>query len=299
MATEITSANVAQAIVKLVAAEVMESLVGNLVMGNLVNRNFEPELAQSGDTINVPLPPTLTANNVAEAGSVTNQNPGLGNAQIVLNTHSESTFVIPDVTKAIAHPDLMKTYLGAAVNAQAESIETNIFKMWPLLGATASVGTANTAITEAVIDSAETALFVAKVPPAQPRFLAVNGATYGTLRQIGRFSEMLTYGNGVPIQTGQVLQLKGFNVFRSQYVDKVSTTTHNLAFGPDCFGLAMRRLPQALPGTGVIQEYVEKYGYGLRVTMSYQAGILSQAFTVDCLYGVGLLRATHGLQVLS
>jgi len=35
----ITSANLAHAIVKLVAADALPALVGNLVMGNLVNRD--------------------------------------------------------------------------------------------------------------------------------------------------------------------------------------------------------------------------------------------------------------------
>ena len=42
----ITSTNVASAIVKLVAADALPVLVGNLVMGNLVNRDYEPVLAQ-------------------------------------------------------------------------------------------------------------------------------------------------------------------------------------------------------------------------------------------------------------
>ena len=62
----ITSSNVANAIVKLVAADALPALMGNLVMGNLVNRDFEPSLAQAGDTINVPIPPVLVANNLAE-----------------------------------------------------------------------------------------------------------------------------------------------------------------------------------------------------------------------------------------
>ena len=69
----ITSSNVAQAIVKLVAAEALPSLMGNLVMGNLVNRDFEPVLANAGDTVNVPIPPALTANVISETGSVTTQ----------------------------------------------------------------------------------------------------------------------------------------------------------------------------------------------------------------------------------
>src|SRR5260370_3065574 len=100
----ITSANIANAIVKLVAVDALPALVGNLVMGNLVNRDYEPTLAQAGDTVNIVVPPTLTANNIAEGGPVQTQNPTLGNAQIVLHTHAEATFQIPDVTNVLAVP---------------------------------------------------------------------------------------------------------------------------------------------------------------------------------------------------
>ncbi len=76
-------------------------------MGNLVNRDYEPVLANTGDTVNVPIPPVLVANNIAEGGTVSPQNPSLGNAQIVLNTHAEATFQIPDVTKALAFPGVV------------------------------------------------------------------------------------------------------------------------------------------------------------------------------------------------
>src|SRR3954468_18780828 len=107
----ITSANLANAIVKLVAVDALPALMGNLVMGNLVNRDFEPSLAQAGDTINVPIPPTLLANNLAQGGSVVRQNAAPGNAQIVLDTHAEATFQIPDVSKILAVPDLLKLYM--------------------------------------------------------------------------------------------------------------------------------------------------------------------------------------------
>src|SRR5471030_1831053 len=107
----ITSANVANAIVKLVAADALPALVGNLVIGNLVNRDYEPTLAQAGDTVNIPIAPQLVANNLAEGGSVQPQNPSLGNAQIVLNTHAEATFQTPDETKFRVFPDLLRVYM--------------------------------------------------------------------------------------------------------------------------------------------------------------------------------------------
>src|SRR5512140_764670 len=155
----VTSANVANAIVKLVAVDALPALMGNLVMGNLVNRDFEPTLAQAGDTVNVPIPPTLVANNLAEGGTVQAQNPSLGNAQIVLNTHAEATFQIPDVTKVLAVPDLLRLYMQPALVALAEKIESDLLGLYAGFTANAAVGAGGMPISEAAVDTAETELF--------------------------------------------------------------------------------------------------------------------------------------------
>jgi hypothetical protein len=300
----ITSTNVAQAIVKLVAADALPALVGNLVMGNLVNRNYEPVLAQAGDTINIPISPALEAHNIAEDGTVTPQNPDLNNAQIVLNTHIEATFQVPDVTKVLAVPDLLKVYMQPAVVALAEKIETDLLGMYAGFTANPPVGTPATAITEPVIDAAESALFKAKVPPAARKFLVVDPDAYSGIRQIERFSEYHTAGEaGIEaLVSGTVGKIKDFLVFRSQFVAKTGTstvTTHNLAFAPDALGLVIRRLPQPLPGTGAVADYAELGNFGMRVVMSYQPNTLAQQFTVDVLYGCAMLRNSFGMQVYS
>jgi P22 coat protein - gene protein 5 len=298
----ITSNNVANAIVKLVAADALPVLVGNLVMGNLVNRDYEPSLAQSGDTINVPIPPQMVATNINEGGTVTLQNPNLGNAQIVLNTHAEATFQIPDVTKVLAVPDLLKIYMQPAVAAIAQKIESDLLNLYAGFTANSPVGTAGTAITEATIDAAETALFLAKVPPSEPKFMVVDAASYSAWRQIPRFSEYQTAGDAglQALIDGTIGKVKDFYVFRSQFIQKTGTTpvnTHNMAFTKDAIGLVVRRLPQPLPGTGAIAEYAEQGNFGMRVVMSYQPNTLAQQFTVDVLYGCGILRNAAGVQV--
>ena len=300
----ITSANVAQAIVKLVAADALPSLVGNLIMGNLVNRNYEPVLGQAGDTVNVPIAPALVANNILEGGTVVTQNPNLGNAQIVLNTHVEATFMIPDVTKVLAVPDLLMTYMHPAVVAIAEKIERDLLNLYAGFTANTALGTAGTAPTEAVIDAAETALFSAKVPPDQNKYLVVDANSYSGLRQIARFSEWNTVGEaGInALVQGTVGRIKDFFIFRSQYVPQTGSgpvTTHNLGFARDAIGLVIRRLPQPLPGTGAIAEYAELGNFGMRVVMSYQPTTLAQQFTVDVLYGCAILRNNFGVQINS
>jgi hypothetical protein len=300
----ITSANVANAIVKLVAADALPALVGNLVMGNLVNRDYEPTLAQAGDTVNVPIAPQLVANNLAEGFAVQPQNPSLGNAQIVLNTHAEATFQIPDVTKVLAVPDLLKVYMQPAVVAIAEKIESDLLALYAGFSANTPLGTAGTPITEALLDQAETSLFQAKVPSGSPKFLIVDSNTYSQMRQIPRFSEFQTAGDAGlrAMVDGTIGKIKDFFVFRSQYVSKTGSApigTHNLAFCKDAIGLVVRRLPQPLPGTGAIAEYAELGNFGMRVTMSYQPNTLSQQFTVDVLYGCAILRNGFAVQVNS
>ncbi|MGO9010906.1 MAG: P22 phage major capsid protein family protein [Bryobacteraceae bacterium] len=298
----ITTNNVASAIVKLVAADALPVLVGNLVMGNLVNRDYEPVLANAGDTVNVPIPPTMQANNIADGSTVTPQNPSLGNAQIVLNTHAEATFQIPDVTKVLAVPDLLKIYMQPAVAAIAQSIETNLLNLYAGFTTNTPVGTAGTALTEATVDAAETALFMAKVPPSEQKYIVVDAAAYSAWRQIPLFEEFQTAGAAglAALIDGTIGKYKDFYVFRSQFVPKTGSSpvnTHNLAFTRDAIGLVVRRLPQPLPGTGAIAEYAELGNFGMRVVMSYQPNTLAQQFTVDVLYGCGVLRNECGVQV--
>ena len=300
----ITSANAAQAIVKFVAAQGLPPLVGNLVMGNLVNRDFEPTLASAGDSVNIPIPPIMVRNNIAEVGSVITQNPSLGNAQVVLNMHAEASFAIPDVSAALVGAErgdmgLMNKYMMPAIIAVAEGIETDLLSLYTNLNALTPVGTGNTALTEDTIDRAERALFDAKVPQGVRKSLVVSSQAYSDLRQISRFTEARTVGDGGPIVNGKVGNIKDFDVYRSQFVPRPSTTTFNMAFAPDALALVMRRLPQPLPGTGAIAEYSELGNFGVRIVMSYQPDTLAQQFTVDCLSGCAVLRNTFGVQVLS
>jgi hypothetical protein len=130
----------------------------------------------------------------------------------------------------------------------------------------------------------------------------VDANAYSALRQIPAFRSYLNTGEaGIQaIIAGEIARLKSFIIFRSQYIPKTGgATTHNLGFTRDAIALVMRRLPQPLPGTGAIAEYAEMGNFGVRVTMSYQPNTLAQQFTVDCLYGCGVLRNELGQQFLS
>ena len=295
----ITSENLAHAILKLLAARSLPILRPNFVMGGLITRDFDTQFAQAGDTITVRTPVVMQANVITETGSVQTQNPSPGNTEIVLDTHAEASFQIPDVTKAIAQPDLLNLYLEPAVVAIATKIETDLLSMYARFTRNTALGAGATALTENTVDSAETALFDAYVPESERKVLIVSSSAYADLRKISRFTENQTNGDGDAIRTARVGRIKNFDVFRSQLVQKVSTTTYNLAFARQALGLVSRRLPAPLGGTGAIAEYIEDSSFGMRIITSYNANSLAQQYTVDTLYGVGVLRDQFAVNVLS
>ncbi len=255
--------------------------------------------------MNVPIPPTMVANNIAEGGTVQTQNPNLGNAQIVLNTHAEATFQIPDVTKVLAVPDLLKLYMQPAVVALAEKIEGDLLSLYPQFTANTPVGQGGTPIDgsddrrggdgavpgegaaeqDEVPGGGRERLFGVAADSAVQR--VPDGGRRGSAGAGGRHGR----------EDEGLLRLP-FAV-RVKRRGAAPVTTHNLAFTKDAIGLVIRRLPQPLPGTGAIAEYAELGNFGMRVVMSYQPNTLAQQFTVDVLYGCGVLRNSFGVQVNS
>ncbi len=299
MAGEIISPTVATAIAKIVATYVMPALRPVFIMAELVNRDFQADLQSEGDTVTVPMAPTMTANNLAEAGSVQLQNPALGSVDVTLTQHIESSFFIPDHTRILARPDLIQAYMTSAVLAVATQIETDLMNLFPYFTYNTQQGTQGTALTEAVIDSTETSLFNSKVPDGDPRNLVLSSLGYSDVRQIPRFTERRMIGGmGEAIRTGQVSELKNFRVVRSQLTPLVGSTYYNLAFHRDALALVTRRLPSIPPGFGAVSEYVEDGGYGFRVVLSYNPNELGIQCTVDTLYGVGILRPEFGVTLL-
>jgi hypothetical protein len=297
---QITSENAINAIMKLLAEQALELLDGTLIMGNLINRNFEAAVMQQGEVVNVPIPPIMQAVNLAEGGDMTNQVSSLGNAQVVLNTHCAVPFQIGDIAKVLSSRDLAKMYLNSAILAVAERVETDIMNCYALFTDQTKIGGA-AAIDEGKVDDAETALFNVRVPQAEPKYLIVNSGTYSDIRMLPKFSEADKIGPGtaeVAIKEGFVGRLKGLNIFRSHFVQATAgPLVHNIAFARDALALVTRQMPAPPPGTGTIAEYANKGGFGMRILMSYNHMGLGTQFSVDTLFGVGPLRNNFGIHV--
>lgn len=268
----ITSSNLATALVKLVAVDALPALMGNLVVGHLVTWDFEPEVAQAGDAVSITYP---------------------GGCRFLELAHrAEATFTVPDVTKVIAVPDLLRLYMHAAMVDLAEQIDCN------LLGVASSLPEYNLCgepITTRRLGDIESRLFTHGVAWGDQKCMVVNPPGFQTMRELEGWTEGRgAYEVGLKaLVDGPVGAIRNIYVLRSQHVTGVG-----VVIARDALGMSIRRLPKPLPGSGAIAEYAELGNFGIRVVMDYRPNTLQQRFTVECLYGVGTLNRNHGLRIV-
>lgn len=315
----ITSNETALIIVKHVAARALQRLKANTIMTQLVNRSYEDVLANSGDTVNVPIPPSFAVNNLADGNAVVVQNPNHDRAQIVLNNHKTISFQVTDIARILSTPDVIDMDMGQAIANLAEAIDQSIIQA-AYAGFTANtpVGAYGTPLSESTVLIARKTLVDSRVPKQAPKFGVVGTGAYNDLLGIGRFTEYQTRGpsaeqvggsgssfvdnliGGGAISEGAVGKAHGILWFENQLVPVTGgNQTHNIVFSPDAILFAQRKLPVAPMGMGVIQTFVEEDGMALRVSMNYNADILGAQVTIDTLYGVGIGRNQFGVELRS
>lgn len=295
---DITRASAAAFIPQIWANTALEILRNKVVAAKLVTRDSDVAAFQVGDTLNIPYPGAFTANDKAANTAVTLQVPTATTTTVVLNKHKEASFLVEDAARATANQDLIARYMEAAVIPLAEQIESDILGLYSTF--TNSVGTSGTDLTAATIRLARKKLNDNKAPQ-DGRVMIVSDKDEIAILGDSALQNYFAFSQASGVAEGSIGRLYGFDIYQSQLVPVVTTSTKNLAFHPGAIILAMRGLPDAPAGTGaqtsVVQDAVS--GLTLRVTMAYNAANLGVQVTVDVLYGVAKLRDEKAVVVLS
>ncbi len=105
------------------ANESIAILEENMVVGNLVHRDFEPIIASYGDVVNTRKPGEFTAVRKVRGDSVTVQTPTATSIPVVLNQHLHTTFLVLDVDQSKSFKDLVVEYLQPAMLSIARAID--------------------------------------------------------------------------------------------------------------------------------------------------------------------------------
>lgn len=279
------------------AQEILTNLRNYIVLAKLVNKDYSDQVAQYGNQVNVPVPVSLSAQDIPYTSGT--QNVNLTTRPVTLNKWKGVPIQVPDLVMAQSQPDILSQLARAAAIALAEAIENDLFALYT--AASASVGTAGTDLTPAVVAQARRQLVANKVPPSERKFLVVSPKDYQALLTSQNVSYALNLGSPQAVQEGRLPMLYGMEIYESQLVPTVSgtpTTTYNLALARDAIALVTRPLPapDAAVRSAVVTDDESKLAF--RMTLTYQATPTpSHLLNIDLLYGVAVLRPEFLIQV--
>ena len=105
------------------AQESLAILEENMVMANLVHRDFSPLVASYGDVVNTRRPGEFTMRRKSQSDSVENQDASATNVQVPLNQHVYVTFTIYDEESSLAFKDLVTFYMQPAALEMARAVD--------------------------------------------------------------------------------------------------------------------------------------------------------------------------------
>lgn len=106
------------------AQEALMQLENNMVMGNLVHRDFSPLIAKFGDTVNAHRPQERKPTRKAASGDpIVSGDASTDNVPVVLNQHIYDSFIIKDGEESMSFKDLVTLHLTPSAQGLAQFID--------------------------------------------------------------------------------------------------------------------------------------------------------------------------------
>jgi len=262
----------------------------NLINTVTVDVNAD-EIRRYGDKVNVPIRGTLTAEDKTSGSDVTIQQPTDDTVAITLDKHKEVTFSPEDVARAFSKPEIINGYMEDAALVLAEAVEDSLAALYVSAGDTVNAGDA---VELSDLRSARRKLITARVPKNAPLFAYLDEYAVEDLP----LTDASVLGTNRPVFEGSIARLAGFDIFESQAVKTSGSPSsyHDMIYAKSAMALVVRPLPTDAEVFGGAKQAVvsdPQTGLSIRVTMSYNANALAPQVTLDVLWGVGILRAAH------
>lgn len=190
------------------AAEALMVLEANAVAAGLVYRDFEPEIAQFGDTVNAHRPAKFVAKRKGYDNDVVTQAATAENIPVVLNQHLYTSFIIKDGEESKSFKSLVDMYLTPALEAINQAMDIMVLsQVYHFMDN--AVGKLGTALTATEIIEVETKFNTLHVPPGR-RWGLLTPQAKGQVSSIDKFTDANRIGDdGTMIRQGALGYLFG------------------------------------------------------------------------------------------
>jgi len=196
----------------------------NHVFASLVNRNYEGEIRNQGDTVKITTPSAITVG--PYTGTVTYEVPASTQQNLLIDQAKYWAFAIDDIDEAQANVNTMAAYMEEAAQSLADEVDKNLAALYTDAGLTQislDVGTddfydkltvANQQLSEANV-------------PKDGRWVVITPKGHSNLLQNDAFIHATQKGDAV-IADGRIGRAAGFNVYESNNL--VNTTASSFAY---------------------------------------------------------------------
>lgn len=199
------------------AARLLEHYTRNLVVAALVNRNYEGEIAQYGDTVHINSLEDVTVKDYTPNADIDAPEALTTAEQTLTIDHGKYyNFYVDDVDKVQARGELMDAAMRSASRLLAE--DTEDFILGKIVADGKITGTADDADIYATIVAIKTAMDEANVPRTD-RKLIVPPSVEGLLLQDSRFVSAGVPDSENRLVNGAVARAAGFDIFMSNALD--------------------------------------------------------------------------------
>ena len=213
-----------------IAHECVELLFENSVAAKLVNREFDAQVQDYGDTVKVgkPLDAKIKRRTDTTVASTLNQVASSDYVNVTLNQQFNETFTLRPREQSLAMPDLVRIYLKPRMQKIASGLDRAILgraaSLLPI--AAKRAGRLNNLTGQnayAVMLEAEKILNDAKAPQDE-RSLILSSAGKSQMFLCDRFSKANERGDGgVALKTGILGEILGFDTYLDQNIGAVVT----------------------------------------------------------------------------
>jgi len=210
-------------------ARLLHALDKAHVATNIVNRDYEGEIKQSGDTVHINTIGAVNVSSYEHGTSIVYQELSTTDQTLVVNQEKYFAFQIDDVDAAQAAGDIMDEAMGRAAYALADTSDSYLLGVIAAGGSSDNyVGSSGSPVALAAnniyinIVKLRTALDKKNVPTIG-RSIVVPPDAYALLLQDERFTKVDAVAENV-LTNGLVGRVAGFDVYMSNNVAKSSST---------------------------------------------------------------------------
>jgi hypothetical protein len=212
------------------ANESLAVLEENMIIGQLVDRDFEPIIQQYGDTINTRRVGDLKAYRKMTADNVTVQDVNAVNIQVQLNQHIHVSFLIRDGEESKAIVSLVDEYMAPSMIAQARTVDRillgQVYRFLPNTYGRLQ----NMASTDVVdrITGVRNLMNINKAPLGARNVMITPNTETGMLRHVDFVDAAKIGDDGTALREANLGRLFGFNFFMSQNVPSIIASNTNV-----------------------------------------------------------------------